>query len=95
MVDPTKDTGSFVLGIVRAGPGQIILGYSDILSFDQYMELWGKINNVPARFKQTTVEHYESVPVLGKMFGDMFAYSAEFGYDGNKLANKAAKDVSC
>jgi hypothetical protein len=68
------------------------------MSFSAWAALWGKQNKVHAHFKELTVdEHNERIgwlPGLGKELGEMYAYSAEFGYDGSDPGVVHMVDVS-
>jgi hypothetical protein len=92
-VDPEHETGSFVRGIARSAPGKTYLGYSVLMSFGEYMKLWGELNSVSASFKEVDLETF--IESTGRLWGEMFAYSGEFGYDGDHLKSFPAKNVSC
>jgi hypothetical protein len=101
MVDPNRDTAVFVRALVSLPPQselRTFLGYGSKMSFTTWAELWGKQNGVHAYYKELTVDEYNdriSWQIgLGKELGEMYAYSAEFGYDGSQRDITSMTDVS-
>ncbi|KAI0063072.1 NAD(P)-binding protein [Artomyces pyxidatus] len=90
LVDPERDTAVFVRALAALRPGrlQTYLGFGEMMSLNTWAALWGRIRGVRAYYKELTVAEYDEritlVPGLGRELGEMYAYSAEFGYDGGE-----------
>ncbi|GFF43119.1 nmrA-like family domain-containing protein 1 [Aspergillus udagawae] len=84
MVEARHDTGNFVNALLQVEPGKNLLGYSSMLSWNEFAALWGKIHGVTCRFQRldrTVLEN--AVPGgIGEELADMFGYIGDFGYDG-------------
>ena len=88
-----EDTGAFVDLLVRATPGQDLLGASEMASYQEFMKLWTDATGVPSEVREITVEDLDkAIPGgLGREYGESSATSAEFGW-GKHLV--MPKDVS-
>ncbi|KAI0056759.1 NAD(P)-binding protein [Artomyces pyxidatus] len=90
MVDAERDPATFVRALATRRPGhmQTYLGFGEMVSFNSWAALWGKVNGVKAYYKELTIDEYDerltAVPGLGRELGEMHAYGAEFGYDGGE-----------
>jgi NmrA-like family len=95
-VDTRSDTGKFVRGLSRTSPGKNLLGVSEMLTTTQFMELWGKVNGVPARYKKLSLEEFgKPLPVeVVREVRESQAYNAEFGWDGGEPGVLRPSDVS-
>jgi len=91
-----SDAGYYVRAIMEVGPGKNVLGFSDRMTWDEYVKLWSSITGVPAKFSKTTVaEHAKLAPGgYGEEMAEMYAYAMDFGYDGSDPSVHYAKDVS-
>jgi len=66
-------------------------------SWSEYMRLWSTITNVPASYKQITLEQLvELIPdkEFAREFEDMCNYSSEPGYDGGDATLVKAADIT-
>jgi len=83
-VDTRVDTGKFVRALVKAAPGKQLLGVSQMVSYDEYMRVWGEVLGVKARYMSVTPAEYERLwPVeVGKEVTESSLYNDEFGWDG-------------
>jgi hypothetical protein len=90
-----KDTGEFVKALIELPPGQKILGYSAMMSHNEFAQIFGEVNGVKAKVVKNTVEDIEKVfgPV-GRAAGDSFLYVEELGFDGSDPTATHPKDVS-
>jgi len=81
---------------MEVGPGKNVLGFSDRMTWAEYVKLWSSITGVPAKFSKTTVaEHAKLAPGgYGEEMAEMYAYAMDFGYDGSDPSVRYAKDVS-
>lgn len=79
-----RDTGVFVKALVDLPAGKDLLGVSQMMTWLQWMELWGEIVGVKAGFKRVSAdEFFDGVPESLKMeLADTYEYVEEFGYDG-------------
>ncbi|KAF7556050.1 hypothetical protein G7Z17_g1749 [Cylindrodendrum hubeiense] len=95
MVDASRDTGVFVNALLQVEPGIHLLGCSDVLSWNEFAALWGKIHGVTSRFESLDRKVLEdAVPGgIGEELADMFAYIGEFGYDGGDPGVTYPKDL--
>ncbi|KAI0063048.1 NAD(P)-binding protein [Artomyces pyxidatus] len=90
LVDPERDTAVFVRALAAHMPSrlQTYLGFGEMMSLNEWAALWGRIRGVRAYYKELTVAVYDEritvVPGLGRELGEMYAYAAEFGYDGGE-----------
>lgn len=77
-------SGIFTKALVQVKSGTVLLGYSSLLSWNEYADLWGKIHNVECHFHRLDREVFEnSIPGgVGEELADMLEYIGEFGYDG-------------
>ncbi|KAF2180701.1 NAD(P)-binding protein [Zopfia rhizophila CBS 207.26] len=84
MVDPRTDTGSFTKALVEIAPGKILVGAGSKMSWDDWCQIWGKINGVSCRFERSDRKFMdENMVPFGRELADMFQYIDEFGYDGS------------
>jgi len=98
-VETRKDTGKFVRALVKAGPGKNMLGVSQMVSFGEYMRIWGHVNGVEARHRQVGKEEMEerlsTLPeVARRELMESNAYVEEFGWDGGETGVVRPWDVS-
>lgn len=84
LVDPREDVGQFVKALTKLPHGRTMLGHGKMTSYDEYTKLWSEINGVQGRYQPNGVADFERMMPggLGREQGEMFAYMAEFGYDG-------------
>lgn len=83
LVDPS-DAGAFVQALWKLPPGQNLLAYGDLMTWEEYVKLWSKVTGVPAAFEKATVADQDKIGPggFGDEIGEMFAYAQEFGYWG-------------
>jgi len=99
MVVTQKDTGSFVWALVHSPPGTHLLGYGSLIGWEEYTQIWGRILNVRAEFKQISPEEYlndlkGALPDdLAREISEGHQYHGEFGWDGGDPNIKHPKDV--
>ncbi|KAG6856862.1 hypothetical protein H0H87_012679 [Tephrocybe sp. NHM501043] len=99
MIHTRKDTGYLVRALIMAPPGKNLLGFGSLMSWNDYMKLWGKILGVGARYKQISVnDAAKLVPGdpktnMGLEVAEGFAYMGEFGYDGGDPSVIHPKDL--
>jgi len=100
-VDPNRDPAVFVHALANL-PQQpemkVYYGYSELLSFDAWAALLSKALGAKVKYKELTVDEYnERVTFykgVGRELGEMYAYSAEYGFDGGQKGVVAMLDVS-
>ncbi|KAL3464481.1 NAD(P)-binding protein [Aspergillus heterothallicus] len=79
-----KDTGAFVSALVAMPANKHLIGVSEILSWSQWVQLWGKVHGVAATYRQVPEEEYFNgfpYPLMVEL-RDTFRYVQEFGYTG-------------
>lgn len=79
-----RDTGPFVKALVDLPPGKDLLAVSEWMTFPEWMETWGRVLGVEARYQQISSEEmFEGVPAaLTEELKDGFDYIEEFGFTG-------------
>ncbi|KAF2735962.1 NAD(P)-binding protein [Polyplosphaeria fusca] len=83
MVDVNADTGRFVDALVRAPAGTHMVGAGSVMSWDEFVGLWGARNGVVAAYRQVGREGMEEgMGSVGREMADMLEYIERFGYDG-------------
>lgn len=97
----SKDTGVLAEGLLNAEPGISLLGYSQSLTWLEFMQIWAKVVGVElvdgVGYKSITYdEAFNAIGVdhLKAHLADSFAYAAEFGYDGGDTSVVRPEDVS-
>ncbi|KAF2477402.1 NAD(P)-binding protein [Lindgomyces ingoldianus] len=84
MVDPRADAGHFTKALVELPAGKNLVGAGSLLSWNDWCQIWGKINGVTCTFERTDRKYMdENMGSFGRELADMFQYIDEFGYDGS------------
>lgn len=99
-VDPTTDTGPFVRALLAVKPGIQLYGETALISWTEWLQLWGKIMGKQVHFEKVSVEWSEQE--LGKLYpqgfgteiAEMFEFAGMYGYDGGDPACKRKEEVS-
>jgi hypothetical protein len=65
-------------------PGKILSGAGSYISFDEWCDIFGKMNNVKCMFKRIPRKGIEDAmgPIYGPEIADMFEYFDKFGFEG-------------
>ncbi|EMC97145.1 hypothetical protein BAUCODRAFT_441050 [Baudoinia panamericana UAMH 10762] len=96
-VDPPNDTGYFVKALVQAPHAGIdMLGYCELMTAEQYTQLWGKALGVQAKFESINTDSLKANGVpdfLALEIGESGQYVTRYGWDGGDPAVKHPKDV--
>ena len=77
MVAAEFDTGTISEALVSHSPGKNIVGYRELMSFPDFVKLWGTTLNVPTRIE------YGEIGLPDEMkaeITDVFAAAEELGY---------------
>ncbi|KAG6850400.1 hypothetical protein C0991_010409, partial [Blastosporella zonata] len=87
MIHTRKDTGYLVRALIQVPPGKNLLGFGSMISWNDYMKLWGEILGFPgSHYKQVDVETVAKLAPgdkdLGYEVAGGFAFMGEFGFDG-------------
>ncbi|KFZ03600.1 hypothetical protein V502_10813 [Pseudogymnoascus sp. VKM F-4520 (FW-2644)] len=96
MVEPRHDTGHFTKALVQVAPGQNLLGFGSMMSWNEWVVIWGRVHGVKCRFERLDRKIIEnSIPGgIGEELADMFEYISDFGYDGGDPSVVYPKDAS-
>jgi nucleoside-diphosphate-sugar epimerase len=80
-----SDTGNYVLALTKVPPGKKLVGCSECLTWDEFVELWSRVVGVKAVYEPCTIEeHAQAVPGgYTRMIGNMYEYATQFGYWGD------------
>ncbi|GLB15282.1 hypothetical protein AtubIFM61612_005097 [Aspergillus tubingensis] len=95
-LDVNADLGNFVYAVSKMPPGKSYMACGSYCSWAEYMRIWGRINSVPASYRQITLEELMEKtpdPEFGCEVGDMFTYSTDPGYDGGDKELLTAEDI--
>lgn len=84
---PGRDAGAFVQALVSAPPRTVLLGESDPITVEEYLQTWSTVTGHPARLHPMTTEEFEAmvesiVPGFGKELSENFQYYRDFTYTG-------------
>lgn len=73
-----------------------MLGFGSMMSWNEFVRIWGKFHGVECHFERLDRKIVEqAVPGgIGEEFADMFEYTSDFGYDGGDPSVVHPKDVS-
>ena len=84
LIETQHDTGVFVRTLILDVPaGKNLYAYRKMLSIEDFLKLWGKVNGVAVRFREISFdEMVEAAGMLGREGAEAFAYAADFGYEG-------------
>ena len=89
-----KDVGAFAKVLTELPAGQKILAYNTMMGHDEFLGYFGKVNGVPVRMRQNTLEDWEqNFPGLGEVAAESYMYVEDFGYDGNDPTFTHPKDL--
>lgn len=95
-LDVNADLGNFVYAVLKMPPGKSYMACGSYCSWAEYMRIWGRVNSVPASYRQITLEELMEKtpdPEFGREVGDMFTYSTDPGYDGGDKELLTAEDI--
>ena len=84
-VDIPRDFGSCVQAVVNAKPGINFFSVSEMVSWNQYLEIWCRSQGVPQlKYTEVPLEKFEELLPggLGREFGENVLFAHEFGYQG-------------
>lgn len=72
-----------VKALVELEPGKNVMGAGSYLSWNDWAQIWGRVNEVTCKYEQEDRKIIkEKFGGYGQELADMFAYMDEFGYDG-------------
>jgi len=90
-VDQNRDTAIFVHALANSPPQseiKLYYGYSEMLSFNAWAALLSKALGAKVNYKELTIDEYDERITfhkgVGRELGEMYSYSAEYGYDGGE-----------
>ncbi|KAH9204935.1 hypothetical protein DL95DRAFT_318500 [Leptodontidium sp. 2 PMI_412] len=87
--------GHFTKALVQVAPGQNLLGFGSMMSWNEWVVVWSRIHGVKCRFDRLNRKVVEnSIPGgIGEELADMFEYISDFGYDGGDPSVVHPKDL--
>ncbi|KAF2117362.1 hypothetical protein BDV96DRAFT_518320 [Lophiotrema nucula] len=90
MYHPRNDSGPLVKALVKSTPGQNLMGYGSLISFNEVAEIWSRNLGQPVKYKRSTVEDMDQmIPGgIGRELGEMMEYISSPGYFGGEEAVK-------
>ncbi|PVH81998.1 NAD(P)-binding protein [Cadophora sp. DSE1049] len=95
MVDARHDTGTCTKALVQVPPGKNLLAFGSMMSWNEWVALWGKIHGVKCTFVRMDRKVVENaIPGgVGEEYVDMLEYTSDFGYDGGDKSVVHPKDL--
>ncbi|KAF4430527.1 nitrogen metabolic regulation nmr [Fusarium acutatum] len=94
-LDPVGDLGNFTYAVYQMPPGKAYMAEGTTCTWPEWIETWGRINNVPVKYRQVTPDEMTAATPdrdAGIETGYMFSYTSDPGYDGGMKLLKA-KDI--
>lgn len=88
--------GNFTKALVQVAPGQNLLGFGSMMSWNEWVRIWGRVHGVNCRFERLDRKIIENAILggIGEEFADMLEYISDFGYDGGDPSVVHPTDVS-
>lgn len=78
-----QDMGGWVASLIDAPPGTNLIGCSEMLSWEQWLQAWAAHNSVRARFAQSSVEdHMALMGGAGAVTLEAMKFVVEYGMAG-------------
>ena len=99
-VEPCTDTGPLVRALLAVAPGIQLYGETEMMSWNAWLALWGRITGKNVRFEQVDVLFYEEQLAkrfpngFGTEIGEMFEFMGTYGYNGGDPACKRKEEAS-
>ncbi|KAK0111519.1 hypothetical protein ONS95_001873 [Cadophora gregata] len=95
MVDARHDTGTCTKALVQFPPGKNLLAFGSLMSWNEWVLLWGRIHGVKCTFVRMDRKVIENAMPggIGEELADMFGYTSDFGYDGGDKSVVSPKDL--
>ncbi|KAL8747111.1 MAG: hypothetical protein Q9190_000974 [Brigantiaea leucoxantha] len=99
-VDPANDTGPFVRALLtKLDPGVQLYGESSLMSWNEWLALWGRVKGKEVVFEKIGVEDLEAE--LSKTFpqgfgtelGEMYEFMGTYGYSGGEPACRTRREL--
>lgn len=83
-IEAGYDTGAFTRALILDVPaGKNLYAYRALISIEEFLKLWGKINEVPVRYREISFEEMVvKAGPLGREGAEALAYNTDFGYEG-------------
>lgn len=94
-LDPVGDLGNFVYAVSQMPPGKSYMAAGTFCTWPEWIETWGRINNVSVKYRQVTPDEMTAATPdrdAGIETGYMFSYTSDPGYDGG-MDLLTAKDI--
>ncbi|KAF2741909.1 NAD(P)-binding protein [Sporormia fimetaria CBS 119925] len=91
-----EDTGAFVDALVlKHPPGTHVLGASEIVTREQYAEIWGRAMGVKTQVKDLSEEEYRKYlpDEIADTMLDLFKFFPEYGYAGGNANVKTPQEL--
>jgi hypothetical protein len=84
---PGRDVEVFVHALVFAPPGTVLLGESDPMTVDEFIQTWSAVTGHPARLYPIGIEEFTAIvepiiPGFGEEFAENFQCYRDFTYTG-------------
>ncbi|KAF5659549.1 nitrogen metabolic regulatory protein [Fusarium heterosporum] len=94
-LDPVGDLGNFAYAVYQMPPGKAYMAAGTFCTWPEWIETWGRINNVPVKYRQVTLDEMTAATPdrdAGIETGYMFDYTSDPGYGGG-MDLLTAKDI--
>lgn len=83
-IDVVGDNGAFVSALLKGPASTNVVGASEYLSANQWLELWSAHTGIPTGFKRSSAEEYANNDPVGLMqeLFESFQFMEEYGSGG-------------
>ena len=95
IVCTAEDTGILVRALEKQPAGTVLLGYSEVMSFKEWMEVWERVLGVPVVYRAGTWEDWDKAIFggVGRELAETKCHSGEFGFDGGEVGVKTPGEI--
>ena len=76
-----EDTGPFVKALLSVPARKTLIAYRALMSPEDFTKLWGRLNNVTARYRESNFDEVAAIPDFGREGAESYAYIGEFGHE--------------
>ncbi|KAI9709464.1 MAG: hypothetical protein M1820_003224 [Bogoriella megaspora] len=85
IADVERDVGRWISALFQVSPGVVLIGSSELMSWKEWLTLWGHRNHVETRYRETSPEEFsKKVPGLGDALLEELKFVEEYGFTGGQ-----------
>lgn len=95
IADVDAGMGSWVQALFELPPGTVLIGATEVVTWQKWLELWASHNKVQAKFRSSQLEEFGAkIPNISDVLGEGLVFIEEYGYDGGRPGALWPDDVS-